>query len=148
MHSAGNTGEGIRIGVIDTGIDYTHPDLDANYAGGYDFYNNDPDPFDDHGHGTHVSGTLAAEANGVGVVGVAPDADLYAYKVLGADGSGDYSFMIAALEQAVLDGVDVVNMSLGGTVDSVALHNEVIAAYNAGIVLVAASGNVGPSGQA
>jgi subtilisin family serine protease len=152
VHAAGNTGQGIKVGVIDTGIDYTHPDLDSVYAGGYDFFNNDSDPFDDNGHGTHVSGILAAEQNDppAGVVGVAPGVQLFAYKVLGANGEGDYSGLIAALERATLvDHVDVVNMSLGGTEASPALADAVAAAYAHGVVLVAASGNVDPyTGQA
>jgi subtilisin len=146
VHAAGNTGAGVKVGIIDTGIDYTHPDLDAVYAGGYDFFNNDADPFDDNGHGTHVAGILAAEMDGQGVVGVAPGASVYSYKVLGADGSGDYSGLIAALERASLvDQVQVVNMSLGGSVASDALAAEVGAAYARGVVLVAASGNVDPT---
>ena len=81
-------GAGVRVAVLDTGIDYDHPDRAANYAGGFDFVNDDDDPFDDHHHGTHVAGTIAAQDNGSGVVGVAPDATIYALKVLGADGSG------------------------------------------------------------
>ena len=146
VHSAGNTGQGVKVGIIDTGIDYTHPELAAAYAGGYDFYNNDPDPFDDNGHGTHVAGIIAAQMNGQGVVGVAPGARLYAYKVLGADGSGDYSGLIAALEQASLvDHVQVINMSLGGSVASDALAAEVQAVYARGVIMVAASGNIDPS---
>jgi subtilisin len=147
VHDAGNTGQGIKVGVIDTGIAYTHPDLDSVYAGGWDFFNNDNDPFDDHGHGTHVSGSLAGELNDPpqGVVGVAPGVQLYGYKVLGADGSGDYSGLIAALERASLvDDVDVVNMSLGGAEASAALAAAVSAAYARGLVMVAASGNVNP----
>ena len=147
VHNAGNTGAGVRVAVIDTGIDYNHPDLDTVYAGGWDFFNNDADPFDDQGHGTWVSGILAAERNSppAGVVGVAPDVDLVAYKVLGADGTGDYSGLIAALDRAALvDGIDVVNMSLGGPEPSDALAAAVAAAYASGLVLVAASGNVNP----
>jgi len=84
-------GTGIRVAVLDTGIDYTHPDLWANYSGGYDFVNNDSDPRDDQGHGTHVSGTIAGLIDGAGVVGVAPEVDLYALKVLSSTGSGSFS---------------------------------------------------------
>ena len=133
VHSAGNTGHGVKVGIIDTGIDYTHPDLDGVYAGGYDFFNNDADPFDDNGHGTHVAGILAAEQNNAGVVGVAPGASIYAYKVLSANGAGDYSDLIAALERATLvDHVNVVNMSLGGSEASDALAAAVTAAYARG----------------
>ena len=88
IHAAGNRGAGVKVAVIDTGVDYTHPDLDAYYAGGYDFVNNDNVPMDDNGHGTHVSGTVAAEDNNNGVVGVAPKATLYALKVLDDEARG------------------------------------------------------------
>ena len=80
-----NFGAAIKVAIIDTGINYLHPDLAANYKGGWDFVNNDNDPMDDQGHGTHVAGTVAALRNGVGVVGVAPEAHLYGVKVLGAN---------------------------------------------------------------
>jgi subtilisin len=83
-----STGAGIKVAVIDTGIDYLHPDLEHNYKGGYDFVNDDSLPMDDNGHGTHVAGTIAAEDNGFGVVGVAPEAELYGVKVLDEEGSG------------------------------------------------------------
>jgi subtilisin len=146
VHDAGNKGQGVKVGIIDTGIDYTHPELAAAYAGGYDFFNNDADPMDDNGHGTHVAGILAAQHNDQGVVGVAPGASIYAYKVLGADGSGDYSGLIAALDRAAtVDHVDVINMSLGGAEPSDALAAEVAAVYAQGVVMVAASGNVNPN---
>lgn len=93
-----NKGTGVKVVIMDTGLDYTHPDLDANYKGGYDFVNSDTDPMDDNGHGTHVAGIVAAEDNEVGVVGVAPEAHLYALKVLDATGVGYWSDVIAALE--------------------------------------------------
>jgi subtilisin family serine protease len=152
VHDAGIKGQGIKVAIIDTGIDYIHDDVDdlpynvdpeffGNYRGGYDFFNNDADPLDDNGHGTHVAGILAAEKNGYLVVGVAPEVDLYALKVLGADGSGEYSGLIAALEWAIQNDMDVVNMSLGGHDVSPALQSAIQAAYAAGITLVAASGN-------
>ncbi|MFQ6060486.1 MAG: S8 family serine peptidase, partial [Thermoplasmata archaeon] len=76
-----NKGTNIEIAILDSGMDYGHEDLDANYVLGYDFYNNDDDPMDDNGHGTHVAGILAAEENDIGIVGVAPEADLYIGKV-------------------------------------------------------------------
>jgi subtilisin len=146
VHAAGNVGAGVTIGVIDTGIDCSHPDLVGVCAGGWDFVNNDSDPNDDFGHGTAVAGILAAQMNGFGVVGVAPGAKLYAYKVLGADGTGDYSNLIAALQMAsMVDHVDIVNMSLGGPTASQALADAVAAAYAQGTILVAASGNVDPT---
>ncbi|MGY4707891.1 S8 family serine peptidase [Candidatus Bipolaricaulota sp. J31] len=147
VHASGNLGTGVKVAIIDTGIDYTHPDLDANYYGGYDFVNGDTDPMDDNGHGTHVAGTVAAEDNDVGVVGVAPEAHLYALKVLDADGSGYWSDLIAALDWCVQNGIQVANMSLGGTGNE-ELEAACQAAYDAGVLLVAAAGNSGnPAGQ-
>lgn len=137
------TGTGIKVGIIDTGIDYNHPDLAGAYAGGKDYVNGDADPLDDNGHGTHVAGTIAARHNTFGVVGVAPGASLYAYKVLNASGAGYWSNVIVALGQAVIDGVKVVNMSLGASSAPKALQTACDNAYTAGVLLVAAAGNDG-----
>lgn len=118
-----NKGYGINIAIIDTGIDNNHPDLAANYSGGYDFVNEDTVPFDDNGHGTHVSGIASALDNGNGVVGVAPEADIYALKVLDSSGSGYSSDIIAALEWSVTNGMQVVNMSLGASSEAPGLHD-------------------------
>ncbi len=149
VHAGGNNGLGVRVAIIDSGIGYTHADLDANYAGGYDFVNDDADPMDDNGHGTHVAGTVAAEDDDAGVVGVAPDASLYGLKVLNASGSGSWSDIIAALQWAVDNGVQVTNNSYGsgtnpgGTVQA-AFDNSAAA----GILHVAAAGNTGnPKGK-
>ncbi|MCR4327363.1 MAG: S8 family serine peptidase [Nanoarchaeota archaeon] len=111
------TGEGVKIAIIDTGVDYTHQDLGGCFGqgckviGGYDFVNNDADPMDDMGHGTHV----AATATGSGVLnGVAPGANILAYKVLDSDGSGYESDIIEGIERAISDGADIISMSLGG----------------------------------
>jgi subtilisin len=137
-------GTGIRVAVLDTGIDYLHLDLAANYRGGYDFVNNDSDPWDDHGHGTHVAGTVAALWNGVGAVGVAPEADLYALKVMNSSGTGSWSAVVAALDWAVQNEMHVVNLSIGspahpGTIVKAAFDN----AYAAGLVIVSSAGNAG-----
>ena len=158
VHLAGNHGEGIRVAVIDTGIDCSHPDLDANCDAGISYIDSAPFPggvpFDDMGHGTHVAGIIAAEQSpdSTGVVGVAPSARLVAFKVLDSTGSGDYSGLIAALDQIATwntDGVpandiNVVNISLGGTDPSDALQAAVTAASASGAIIVAASGNVDP----
>jgi len=145
VHDNDNKGAGIKVAIIDTGIDYNHPDLDANYVGGYDFVNDDTDPMDDAGHGTHVAGIVAAEDNDIdtSVVGVAPEADLYALKVLDETGSGYWSNVIAAIQWSVDNDNDmqVINMSLGGPGQSFALEEACDAAYVEGIVLVAAAGN-------
>ncbi|MCK4657295.1 MAG: S8 family serine peptidase, partial [candidate division Zixibacteria bacterium] len=115
VHSNGNRGTGVKVAIIDSGIDYNHSDLNDNYAGGYDFANDDADPMDDHGHGTHVAGTVAAEDDGSGAVGVAPEAEIYALKVIKANGSGSYSDVIAALQWAVDNEIQVTNNSYGSS---------------------------------
>ncbi|MBI4127873.1 MAG: S8 family serine peptidase [Parcubacteria group bacterium] len=149
------TGRGIRIAIIDTGIDYRHPDLggclgaSCKVAGGFDVINNDADPMDDMGHGTHV----AAIAAGKGALkGVAPDALFYAYKVLDRYGSGSFSLVISGIERALdpnldgdlSDGAHVINLSLGGIGNpddplSQAVDNAVLG----GAVVVVAAGNRG-----
>ena len=96
VHDSGNKGSGVKVAILDTGIDYSHTDLDANYKGGHDYANKDEDPMDDNGHGTHCAGIVAAEDNGEGVVGVAPESHLYAVKVLDSGGSGSVSNRLVA----------------------------------------------------
>lgn len=140
----GIRGAGVRVAVIDTGIDYVHPDLAPNFAGGFDFVNNDADPWDDHGHGTHVAGTIGARDNDLGVVGVAPDVQLYGLKVLDANGSGSFSNVIAALEWAVDHGVQITNNSYGTSTDPGSAVEAAFAnAEAAGVLHVAAAGNSG-----
>jgi PGF-pre-PGF domain-containing protein len=154
------TGRNVRIAIVDTGIDYTHPDLGGCFCssplnatcnetckviGGYDVVNNDTNPMDDHGHGTHCAGIAAG--NGI-IKGVAPDAKLLAYKVMNSGGSGTSSQVIEGIERAVNDGADVISMSLGGLgnpddAQSQAVDN----AVNNGTVVVVAAGNEGPSSQ-
>ncbi|MFC2071989.1 S8 family serine peptidase [Chloroflexota bacterium] len=136
-----NKGTGVKVAVIDTGIDYTHPDLDANYKGGYDYVDNDADPLDDNGHGTHCAGIIAGEDNDEGVIGVAPEAWLYAVKVLDATGSGYTSDVVAGIQWSVDNGMQAISMSLSTGTDSDALHAACDAAYEAEIVVVAAAGN-------
>ncbi|MEA1905705.1 MAG: S8 family serine peptidase, partial [Euryarchaeota archaeon] len=143
MHDNGIDGTGVKVAVLDTGIDYTHEDLDSNYKGGYDFVFSDSDPFDDsyNSHGTHVAGIIAAERNGVGVVGVAPNASIYAVKVLDGSGYGLASWVIAGIEWAVENDMDVVVMSSGTEEDSQPLQDACRNAHDSGVILVAAAGN-------
>ena len=153
------TGQGIRVAILDTGIDYTHPDLggcsaigpNCKVIGGYDFINDHTDPRDDNGHGTHVAGIVAASG---GITGVAPDVQLLAYKVCTASGGCPHSAIIAALEAAANpdgdpltpDAVDVVNMSLGGPGDPDDPFSQAVdAAVAEGIVVVVSAGNSGSS---
>ncbi|MDT8860437.1 S8 family serine peptidase [Alkalihalobacillus sp. MEB130] len=145
------TGKGIKVAVIDTGVDYTHPDLKKNYKGGYDVVDYDRDPMEtviSQGpptlHGTHVAGIIAANGK---VKGVAPEADIYAYRALGPGGQGTTEQVIEAIEKAIEDEVDILNLSLGNTVNgpdwptSVALDK----AVEEGIVAVTSNGNSGPN---
>ena len=139
----GSRGRSVRVGVVDTGIDRNHPDLAARYRGGYDFVNGDDDPQDDHGHGTHVAGTIAAIDNDLGVVGVAPEADLFALKALDETGSGTVMTLVAAIEWAIDNDLDVLNMSLGSPKSSELEKEALERAEAAGIICIAASGNAG-----
>lgn len=141
-------GSGIKVAVIDTGIDYTHPDLAAAYAGGYDFVNDDTDPLDDQGHGTHVSGTIAAqddEPNALSgsLIGTAPQVSIYAVKVLDHRGSGSSADVAAGIDWAAANGMHVASLSLGSSSPSTAIQTAGENAYAAGVLLVAASGNDG-----
>ncbi|HVR43260.1 MAG TPA: S8 family serine peptidase [Thermoanaerobaculia bacterium] len=150
-HSRGAT---IRVAVVDTGIDYNHPDFRKVYPrrargatrpAGIDFVNGDGDPMDDHGHGTHVAGTIAAVDNAFGVVGVAPEVELYAIKVLRplANGSatGSVSSIIKAVDWAISNGIHVLNFSLGSDEPSQAEREAFEEAWEAGILSIASTGN-------
>jgi subtilisin len=142
VHTDGATGTGVKVAVIDSGIDCSHPELTC--AGGYDFVNDNPSLIDDNGHGTHVAGTIAAARNGVGVVGVAPEVELYALKVLGADGSGDFSDVIAALQWATENGIQVTNNSYGaGSDPGTTVRNAFNNAAASGMLHIGAAGNSG-----
>ncbi len=138
----GPTGSGVNVAVLDTGIDYKHPDLNDNCYGGVNIINPRKDYRDDNGHGTHCAGIIAAEDNDFGVVGVAPQASLYGVKVLDRRGSGWVSDIIAGLDWCDKNGMDIVNMSFGGGYSS-SLHDACDAAKDAGLLLVAAAGNNG-----
>ncbi|TDL72818.1 hypothetical protein E2R56_16650 [Rhodococcus qingshengii] len=166
LHEEGYTGKGVKIGILDTGIDYNHPDLHDAYKGGYDFVDNDNDPmettYDDWKkagepetggtyyteHGTHVAGIIAGQGKNntdYAVEGVAPDADIYAYRVLGPYGSGYTEGILAGIDKAVADGMDIISMSLGTSyndplyVENIAVNNAVLA----GVTTVVAAGNAG-----
>ncbi|MTW87299.1 S8 family serine peptidase [Virgibacillus dakarensis] len=150
VNNTSYTGKGVKVGVVDTGIDYNHPDLAKNYTQGYDLVDLDDDPMETVAsqgiptlHGTHVAGIIAADGK---LKGVAPDAEIYAYRALGPGGQGTSVQVIAALEQAVKDGVDMINLSLGNAVNgpdyptSIAVNR----AVDLGVAVVTANGNSGP----
>jgi subtilisin family serine protease len=148
-------GMNVDAAVIDTGIDQQHPEL--NVVGGVRFYLGmltDSKYDDDHGHGSHVAGIIAARDNGSGVVGVAPGARLYAVKVLNSRGSGYLSDIIKGLDwvRAKASDIEVINMSLGGQGSSTAYRTAIQNCVAAGIVVVVAAGNesmdvFGPDGK-
>lgn len=177
LWARGIEGQGVKVAVLDTGIDTTHPEFAGIYKGGKNFILHDPNmyklprddndgsetkPFErpDHqplvnargssyatSHGTHVAGTIAAiGANQYGIKGIAPKVDLYSYRVLGAYGSGATSGIVAAIEYAVEQEIDVINLSLGGgsnsenDASSFAINNAALA----GVIAVIATGNDGP----
>ncbi|NMH73225.1 S8 family peptidase [Bacillus sp. RO2] len=145
-HASGVTGSGVKVAVLDTGIDANHADL--NVKGGASFVSGEPNALQDgNGHGTHVAGTVAALNNTTGVLGVAYNADLYAVKVLNASGSGTLSGIAQGIEWSIANDMDVINMSLGGSSGSTALQQACDNAYASGIVVIAAAGNSGSKGK-
>jgi subtilisin len=138
-------GAGVKVAVIDTGIDYTHPTLKRNIKGGHNAVDAQKadDFMDDNGHGTHVSGTIAGVGDAKGVTGVAPAVDLYGVKVLDAQGSGTVAGVIAGIQWAADNHMDVANMSLGSDESDQSLADAVAAAAKAGLTIIAAAGNSG-----
>lgn len=137
------TADPIKVAVVDTGIDIKHPDLTDNLKGGISAVSYTTSYNDDNGHGTHVAGITAAVDNGIGVIGVGPKIDLYAVKVLDRRGSGYLSDIIEGLDWVIVNGMQVVNMSLGTTTDVQSFHDTIAKVNQAGIVQVGAAGNNG-----
>jgi len=145
-HDLGYTGKGVRIAVIDTGVDYSHPDLfgfgkGAKVVGGYDFVERDDTPSDTNGHGTEVAGIIAANGN---IIGIAPDAEIFAYRVSDTGNSVSSDLIVSAIRQATEDGVDIINISLGVNRTNHRIDEAINDAVEKGIVVVVAAGNSGP----
>jgi minor extracellular serine protease Vpr len=142
----GIDGTGIKIAIIDTGVDFNHPDLfgwgsDGKVIGGYNFIQEDQPPMDTNGHGTQVTGVIAADGQ---AVGIAPKAKILAYKV-SEDGEGVSSELIVrAIEKAIEDGADIINISLGVNKTNAKIERAVNHALEKGIFIVTAAGNDGP----
>lgn len=167
VHASGNTGSGRKVVVLDTGYNYIHPELSSSYLGGKDFVNNDNDPIDDQGHGSHVSGIITADGVDQNARGVAPDAGIIAGKVLDQNGSGYFSNVVAGVYWAVdgpdgiygtIDdfGADAISLSLGTGVPYVYkgfcngvlpdLTNAIKYAIDRDVTVVVAAGNSGKPG--
>ncbi len=162
QNELGLSGQGIRVAVMDSGLDYGHPDLAGRMVAGWDFVGDlfnadDPEndtPFPDgdvmdcNGHGTHVAGIVGANGGPLGVTGVAPGVDFGIYKIFGCAGSTTADIMLAAMEMALADGMHVLNMSVGASFQWPQYPTAVAASnlVDAGMVVVASIGNNGASG--
>ncbi|OLN24140.1 hypothetical protein BTO30_01635 [Domibacillus antri] len=143
------TGKGIKIGILDSGIDTKHPDLAGRTAGGIclmdvidaqacaNTFN------DDYGHGTHVAGIIAANNNTIGTVGIAPNASLYSIKVLDSNGFGTTSTMLKGIDYGIKQKLDILNISITTPDQDSALQKMLQQAYDSGILIIAAAGNIG-----
>ena len=136
----------VTVAVIDTGVDLQNAELQGRLIGGHDYVNNDDDPDDDHWHGTHVAGVIAATGNNhQGIAGMAWQTLIMPMKVLNSEGSGTDADTAEAITDAVDHGADIINISLGGVDESQTLYNAVKYAYNHGVLVVASGGNCGNS---
>ena len=135
-------GKGIKVAILDTGIDPNHADLKDNFVAGINFTTPDRNDFLDHvGHGTFCAGLIAGAANNIGIIGVAPECSIYAVKILDNHSQGSVRQLIKGIEWCIDNKIDIINCSLGLTRDFTALHDIICLAYNAGIIICAAAGN-------
>jgi len=141
------TGYRVKVGVIDTGVDYSHPDLRHSLERGINLLNRMALPQDDNGHGTHISGTIAAANELQGMIGVAPRSTIYPVKAFDHNGTAFVSDIVLGIEWCVRNQVDVVNMSFGMRTRSRSLLSAVNRAYHSGVLIVASSGNEGRVGE-
>ena len=141
----GNRGnENVVIAILDTGLDYNHPDKPVRTALGYDFVNDDNSPQDDHGHGTYIAGVIAARSNNnAGIAGICWRCTVMPIKVMNQNGVGTYADVANGIVWAADHGADIINLSIGGYAVSQTLQDAVIYAQNKGVLIVAAAGNQG-----
>ncbi len=145
-HDLGFYGKNIKIAVIDTGVDYNHPDIfglgpDGKVIGGYDFIENDNTPQDTNGHGTEVAGIIAADGK---IRGVAPEAKILAYRVSDTGNSVSSDLIVKAIQKAVEDDADIINLSLGVNRTNDKIEEAINYAVRNGVIVIAAAGNSGP----
>ncbi|HEY9576068.1 MAG TPA: S8 family peptidase [Pseudobacillus sp.] len=136
----GITGKGIKVAVVDSGI---APHSDLSIGGGTSTVDYTSSWIDDNGHGTHVAGIIAARRNGSGILGVAPDAKLYAVKTMNQEGEGTLQDILEGIDWSIANGMDIINLSLGTEANSRMMHDMINKAYQKGIVVVGAAGNDG-----
>jgi subtilisin len=136
-------GQGIRVAVIDTGIDPSHPAIYRNYKGGINILARNFPPMDYNGHGTHVAGIVAGRSRNAGLIGVAPWASLYAVKAFNKNGSANLSDLLSAINWCIDKKMHIINMSFGMEMVSESLKKAIMVAHQRKIVMVAATGNQG-----
>jgi len=141
------TGHQVKVGVIDTGVDFSHPDLSHSLERGINLIQRTMLPHDDNGHGTHIAGTIAAANRLQGMIGVAPRASIYPIKAFDYNGTAFVSDIILGIDWCVRNRMDVVNMSFGMANRSKSLLAAVNNAYRSGVLIVASSGNDGKRDQ-
>jgi len=137
-------GEGIKVGVLDTGIALEHPDLKSAILEARDFTRSPSQAYDAQGHGTHVSGIIAARRNANGIVGVAPESKIIMAKVLNDEGTGTSANIVAGIRWAVATGADILSMSLGSPEPDEEIHQALLLAISKGVFVITAAGNEGP----
>lgn len=135
------TGKGVRVAIMDSGFNFEHPDFGKNIKEGYNAIDPGELPIDDYGHGTLVAGVIAAQNNSIGVVGIAPDVELYPIKVLNNHGEGDISDIADAIDWCINNKIQIINMSFAIPEDKPLLYSSILKATNAGIILVASASN-------
>ena len=139
-------GEGVKVGIIDTGIDTDHPELAGRIRDGINTVNGG-DIEDENGHGTHIAGIIAAEKNGIGVVGVAPKADLYIAKAFSGDGTSNFPSIEKAINWMIDKKVNIVNMSFSSTAGGKVYTELIRRLHHSGISVICAAGNEGEQGD-
>ncbi|MHA6534067.1 S8 family peptidase [Paenibacillus sp. BAC0078] len=141
MWAHGFSGEKVRVAIMDSGVIFNHPDLRDNLKKGINIIHPSELPLDNNGHGTLVTGVISANNNNYGVVGVAPDAEIYPVKVLDQKGYGDINDIVKGIEWCIQNKMQIINMSFSVDEDNISLHRVIRKAIDAGIIIVASASN-------